>query len=397
MLFQTKKYLGTLAISILLNVISHAQVITADEAVKYALEHNPRIQAVILEVEKNKQLQKSAVNIPNPEFMFESTTGEYQTLGILQSLDFPTVYAKQYSINRQLTELSKVSQQMTRAELEGRVRTAYLEVQYYLELVKRLQERDSTYAAIEQAANRKFIAGEIDALASSYAKLQHADVHRTMTQAQVDLETAWQVLQLLMQTTEIKQLEMLTELSLSPQALQKDSLVVAQTLFMRYVEQQKELSEKQLALQRSKALPGIVFGYLNQSDRNTPFDMRLRGGLSLPLWWWQYSGNIKAAKAQIQITSFEAQQQQIDITIRLNNLFNEYKKYKTSLLYFENEGLELITQMRDHSERLFEAGSIDYITHLRNLNDAFMQEYAHLETLYLLNKTIIQLNYLTQQ
>jgi cobalt-zinc-cadmium efflux system outer membrane protein len=308
------------------------------------------------------------------------------------------VYAKQHSINRQLTELSKVSKQMTMAEMEARVRTAYLEAQYTLELVQRLQQRDSGYAAIEEAAYRQFMAGEIDALANSYAKLQHADVHRMMTQAQMDLETAVQSLQLLMQSNNNNaQLDSFHELTLSANALQKDSTLVKQTLFMHYAEEQNRLSEKQLSLERNKALPGIVFGYLNQGDSNTPVDMRLRGGVTLPLWWWQYSGNIKAAKAQVQISKFEAQQQQQDVAIRLNSLLNEYKKYKASLQYFENEGLELINKLRDHSKRLFEAGSIDYITHLRNLNDAFMQEYAHLETLYLLNKTIIQLNYLTQQ
>jgi cobalt-zinc-cadmium efflux system outer membrane protein len=396
-MFVKKKYSLLLISFTVLSVAVNAQVLTADEAVKRTMENNPRVQAALLEIEKSKQLQKSSVNIPNPEFMFESTTGEYQTLGVLQSLDFPTVYAKQHSINKQRTELSKLSQQMTRAEVEGRVRAAYLEAQYYLELVQRLQQRDSAYAAIEDAAHRKFMAGEIDALASSYAKLQHADVHRTMTQTQVDLETAMQSLNLLMQTTEALQLEKLNELHLSSQSLQRDSTLVPQTLFMRFAEEQKRLSEQQLSLERNKALPGLVFGYLNQADSKTPLDMRLRGGLTLPLWWWQYSGNIKAAKAQVSITELEAKQQRIDVSIRLNNLFNEYKKYKTSLLYFENEGLEIINKMRDHSQRLFETGSIDYITHLRNLNDAFLQEYAHLETLYLLNKTIIQLNYLTQQ
>jgi len=166
---------------------------------------------------------------------------------------------------------------------------------------------------------------------------------------------------------------------------------------MKYADENKELSQKQLSLERNKVLPGVVFGYLNQAESNTPFDMRLRGGLTLPLWWWQYTGNIKAAKTQVEITNHEAMQQQQDLTIRLRVLLNDYKKYKTSLNYFETEGAALIAKMTDNSQRLFEAGSIDYITHLRNLNDAFLQEYAHLETLYFLNKTIIQLNYITKK
>jgi len=372
-------------------------VITADDAVKQTMERNPRVQASLLEIERSKQLQKSSINIPNPEFMFESTTGSYQTLGFIQSFDFPTVYAKQHGISKQLTDMSKVAQQMTSAEIEARVRTAYLDAQYYTKLVMRLEQRDSTYGKIEQAAYRKFMAGETDVLANSYAKMQHADVTRTLLQTQVDMETAFQSLQILMQNYSAFETDEIVELELLPQALQSDAALIQQSLFMKYANENKELSKKQLSLERNKVLPGVVFGYLNQAESKTPFDMRLRGGLTLPLWWWQYAGNIKAAKTQVEITNHEAMQQQQDLTIRLRTLLNDYKKYKTSLNYFETEGATLIAKMTDNSQRLFEAGSIDYITHLRNLNDAFLQEYAHLETLYFLNKTIIQLNYITKK
>lgn len=387
-----------LIILLLCAAFAKAQVhISAEEAVESAMSLNPQLKAAILEIERSKELEKASVNIPNPELLIESTTGKYQTAGFIQSFDFPSVYAKQRSVGKQFTELSKIGSEMTEAEVEARIRIAYLDIQYYSALAKHYQKQDSLFSSIAKAAERKFSAGEIDALAASYAKLQGSEVHRISQQSATDSETAVQTLQILMNRHEDFITDELKEADELAQVLQYDSLLIHQSLTMKQAESTEILREKQLSLERNKTLPGFAFGYLNPAESDTPFEMRLRGGITIPLWWWQYSGNIKAAKTGLEIAKYESLQAKQNLSIRVKSLLNDYRKYKSSLHYFETEGDLLIAKMKETSQRLFEAGSIDYITHLRNLNDAYAQEQARTETLYLLNKTLIQLNYITRK
>ena len=51
-------------------------------------------------------MEKKATHIPDPELILESTTGDFMTIGVQQSFDFPTVYARQKQLAEQQTELS---------------------------------------------------------------------------------------------------------------------------------------------------------------------------------------------------------------------------------------------------------------------------------------------------
>ena len=64
---------------------SAQQVLTEDEAVSKALANNKNIQAASLQVKQQQQLLKSAINLPNPEFFWESPTGNFYTGSITQS------------------------------------------------------------------------------------------------------------------------------------------------------------------------------------------------------------------------------------------------------------------------------------------------------------------------
>lgn len=390
------KILSAILLVIVCSSANAQNKISADEIVRLTLERHPEVKSAALQAEKNRQLEKSAINIPNPEILMESPTGNYQTLGVMQSFDFPTVYAKQRAIAKQKTTAGKISSNLSRSEVAAQVRLTYLEAQYFQKLKDLLRERDSIYSAMSNAAIRKFEAGETDAMTVSFARMQQSEVARLYNQSLSDYEAAIQTLQVFAGLNGALEIEPMKEIMASS-GLENDSVGMNSSLLMQMAESNKVLSEKQLSLERNRALPGLVVGYLNQAGSNTPADMRIRAGITLPLWWWQYSGNIKAAKTQIEIAEQESELRKQQLAIQLNKLRNDHRKFKTSLNYFETEGLQQNQVMMNNSKRLFEAGSIDYISHLRNMNDAYQQQAIYLETVRDLNKTVIQLNYITSK
>ncbi|MFR1445853.1 hypothetical protein ACLUYJ_20050, partial [Acinetobacter baumannii] len=101
-------------------------------------------------------LLKSAINLPNPDFFWESPTGKFYTGSITQSFEFPTVYSNQYHLQKQQIGVAQKEKQLTEAELKYKVRVLYLEIQYADSLTRQLYIQDTLYEKIKLSAIRQF-------------------------------------------------------------------------------------------------------------------------------------------------------------------------------------------------------------------------------------------------
>jgi outer membrane protein TolC len=148
-------------------------------------------------------------------------------------------------------------------------------------------------------------------------------------------------------------------------------------------------------LERNKALPGIVFGYLNQGPKNTDTFYRFRVGFTVPIWFWQYNGNIKAAKTGIKIAEQDLHAQRQSISAEMHRAMGDVNRYSQSLNYYETAGLKFADDIITTARRFFESGQNDYTNYLRNINEAFAIKVKYLETLQKFNQSVITVNYLT--
>jgi outer membrane protein, heavy metal efflux system len=142
-------------------------------------------------------------------------------------------------------------------------------------------------------------------------------------------------------------------------------------------------------------LPGLVLGYLNQGPPETETFYKFRVGIRAPIWFWQYSGNIKAARTGVAIAEQQAKAQQQFITTEMELAVGNIQKYDESLKYYESVGLKRTEDIISTAKRFFESGQTDYINYLRNTNEAYLIKSRYLETLRNYNLSIITFNYLT--
>ena len=96
-----------------------AQFVSENEVVSRALANSKNIKADSLNILQQRTLVKSSVNLPNPEFFWESPTGTFYTGSITQSIEFPTVYTKQRAVQRARVRLAQ-----RRTQKPGRSRNA---------------------------------------------------------------------------------------------------------------------------------------------------------------------------------------------------------------------------------------------------------------------------------
>lgn len=77
------------------NFLEAQTTLHLQQAIDSVLRRDPSVQAASLQVVQSQQLQKSSVSIPNPEVLAESPSGEFYTIGVTQSFDFPGTYVRQ--------------------------------------------------------------------------------------------------------------------------------------------------------------------------------------------------------------------------------------------------------------------------------------------------------------
>jgi outer membrane protein TolC len=369
------------------------QILTEKAALDSAMQHSPLLKSAELQVKQSNYLRKTAFNLANPDVIAESPTGEFYAVGILQSIEFPTVYFKRGQLLKQQSLLSEKGKALTANEVKRLIRSVYLNAQYSQQLYEQLKYQDSLYSQIQVSAKRQFDAGVIDYLAKTFAESQYGEIHNQFVQAQNAYKATLQQLKLY---TGIS-----TESNVSPLikfntlSIQADTSSVTQNPLVQYARQNQLVNKNQLSLERNRALPGLVFGYLNQGSKETETYYRFRVGFTVPLWFWQYSGNIKAAKTGLQIAEQQTRAQQQQLTADLQMAVSDYTSAQQAVSYYERSGLRQADDIINAAKRFFESGQTDYIAYIRNINDAYAVKRTYLETLRTYNQSIININYIT--
>jgi len=371
------------------------QVLTESVAVSKALANNKNIQAASLQVKQQQQLLKSAINLPNPDFFWESPTGNFYTGSITQSFEFPTVYSNQYRLQKQQVRVSQKEKQLIEAELKYRVRVLYLDAQFADALAKQFYIQDTLYEKIKLSAIRQFNAGQIDYLQQTFTETQYGEFHNLYLQAVTRAKTLKAQLQWITGIKDSIAVEpMLINPSPPPFTFTPGSIALVSNLSMQLLQQQQMVADQNIALQKSKALPGLAFGYFNQGERDTKWFNRFRFGITIPLWFGQYRGNINAAKTGQQVLQSKQEGLQQELSAQLINANSEMQTNWQSVQYYQQAGLQKAQEVINTSQRFFISGEIDYINLMRNSNDAYSTYQKYLEAIKNYNLSIINYQYL---
>ncbi len=371
------------------------KIISESDAVSMALKNSKNISAAGLTVLQQKQLLKSSINLPNPEVFIESPTGNFYTGSVTQSFEFPAVYSKQYQLQKQRIVLAQKEKGLTENEVKFQVKQLYLLLQYASASQQQLYIQDTVFERISKAAGRQFDAGQIDYLQKVFAESQYGEIHNQYLQAQLTINNFQNQLQYLTGLTDVFIAAPLNKNPLSDFDITNDSNVFVANPSIQILSQATVIAQKNIALQKAKAMPGLAVGYFNQGERNTPIGNRFRVGLTVPLWFGQYKSNINAAKTEWEINKQKTNGLQQQLAVQLLQSKNEVLIYTQSLQYYKNSGIPKANEIINTAKRFFENGENDYINYLRNINDAYSIQLKYLEAIRNYGQALLSINYLT--
>jgi hypothetical protein len=206
----------------------------------------------------------------------------------------------------------------------------------------------SGFAATEKAGQHLFQslpmlltasspAGQIDFVAKTYAATQYGEVHNQFVQAQTDASIALHQLQLYTGIADSIATVPFSKSSspLSIASITTDSATLVSTPLIQYYHANAISRQKIIAIRKEQSIAWFLIR-LHESgfeEYRNPF--ALRAGINIPIWFWQYSAAIKAAKTNLQITQQNTLAQQQNLSSKLQQSKSDAVKFHTSLAYYE--------------------------------------------------------------
>lgn len=417
MLFERKantvlfsgKALAAIFIPVLLvfSDLGYAQkTISLQSAIDIGLKNNLQIKNEKLKAEYQKQLIKTGVNIPvtnvNGEYGQINSAYYDNKFSVNQSINFPTVYARQKSVLNEEWKSSLMNVSVKATELKRNISIVYYELAMMNEKLRLLQAIDSVYTNVVKSAQLRFEKGENNILEKTAAENQRGQILMQTNQVKQDLEITLLQFQLLLNNTE-KLMPEAGSLKIEA-ALIADTSAIKQHPFIKQLEQQNKISRLNTKLEKSKLLPDLNFTYYNMSiigngadnvvyTRSSRFQSA-QIGLGIPLFFGAQKARINSAKTLQQLS-------ENSYRLGLQGLQNDYLQtiqiitnLNSALNYFENTANKNAKIIDETATKQFQSGEINYVEWALLMNQSLSIKTDYLNTIKQYNDAVIHLNYL---
>ncbi|HEV8079708.1 MAG TPA: CusA/CzcA family heavy metal efflux RND transporter [Chitinophagaceae bacterium] len=387
---------------------AQSKPITLESALNTALQNNLQLKSSNVAVQHQTALQRTAFDVPRTEIVLsqDAADGGSQgnSIGIVQPFSLPIVYKNQAKLLQQQTLLAQREKSIVLFNITRQVRLAYINFQYSYERIRLLNSLDSIYRKFKERAVLRQKVGETSNLEKYAAENRFYEIQLLIKQAKIDLRTNEMILQQLLNTNEILQ-PVDTSLIKVPLDFTFDTTLSGhpQTAFYQ---QQLNVANAELQLEKSKRLPDFNVGYFHQFlikpfnpakiDREYTPNTRIGGfqiGTTVPLFFGAQRARINTAKIKTTLVQAQAQAAKAGLQTQYLTQYNEYLKQKEGLDYYETIGLKQADEIIRISQISYKLGEIGYMEYIQNLTMAFDTKLKYLEALNFYNQTIIELNY----
>ncbi|UNY98067.1 CusA/CzcA family heavy metal efflux RND transporter [Zhouia spongiae] len=398
--FKAKK-IGALLV-LLLPVIGMSQqkTVSLEQAIDMALENNHGIRAAQQKVKQAEHLEGNAFNLEKPQVYYQydenniAENGEaLRVFGVSQQMRFPTIYGTRRKALKQESAMAQQAYYIQERLLKKEVSTAYMQIVYQQQLIDQYTYLDSLYKAFAKAATRKFELGATNMLEQLTAETKQKEVSILLTQCLKEHEKSILELRKLLQTEEA-----VTALETDMMRLEYEKTDSLSHPGINYYREKQRLSALELSMERQNLLPDIEVSFF-QGTNSLAGAKTYRGfqaGVTVPLWFFNQSSKIKAAKAQKDISDHEIQDYQARLQSRDEKLKADLEKYNHILSYYQETGKKMADQLTLSASKAYKSGEIDFLQYVQLLENARDIEIKRLETLYNYNKTVLELNYITE-
>lgn len=379
--------------------------ITLQQAIDTALVNNLTVKNEKFRTEYHQKLIKSGATIPatNIGGQYGQINSFYPdlSLGISQTLSFPTVYSRQKDLLTEEWKSSVLNLKIKETELKKLVTEAYFNLLYIQQKRRLLLENDSLFSEFLSKSILRFKKGESNILEKTTAENQRGQITLQLSQ----LEQDWEILQLQFQFL----------LNTSTVFVPDESEILFQNIsslenaefishpLVQYWKQQQNIAVANTKVEKSKLLPDITFSYnimgmKGMGANNVEYNSKLRFhsaqiGLGIPIFNGSQKSKINASKINEQITGNEYEVNLRNLETNFAQAMKYYQKYQDAVLYFENTALKNAEILKTTANQQFLNGEINYLEWVLLMNQAISIQSDYIEAIRNRNNAVAEINY----
>lgn len=379
--------------------------ITLKQAIDTALTNNLSVKNERLKSEYQQKMMKSGTNIPTTNIVGEyGQINSFYTdtrLGISQTINFPTVYARQKALLNEEWKSSVLNVDVQEAQLKKQVTQVFYTLVYLQQKKELLQKNDSIFSEFLNKTTLRFNKGESNILEKTTAENQRGQIALQLKQLEQDVELLQLQFQLLLNTTTVfvpDENEVLQN-----NFSESDIALLSSHPVMQFWKQQQQIATATTKMERSKLLPDITFGYNIMGMRGTGADDKIYNstpqfqsvqiGLGIPIFARSQKARINAAKTNEMIASNQYEMNLQNFENAYRSAFAQYQKFEETVQYFETTALKNAETITTTANQQFLNGDINYLEWVLLLNQATTIQSDYIEAVKNRNNAVAELNF----
>lgn len=357
--------------------------LTLEEALSIAEKQNPLLQASQKRLESVQALTGTAWNLGRTEVYRAHDQNDIaengvfnRVWGIRQGLEFPTSYATQKNFLNAGQRQEEARLEMDIRALKKEVSSAYIQAQYWMELEVRLGYLDSLYVSFARSAARRLEMGDATLLEKLTAESKQKEIGLRKSEAQTEKKNA------LIQLASLIQWEGEGDLTISskPVILAHENSQEGHPGISWY-EAGKQQAFFQTRVEQQAFLPDVNLNLFQGTNfaAGSKIYPGFEVGLGIPLFFGAQSARIKSSKSVQQQLDLEAVNFQTRLESQSRALQATLAQQLAVIQYYETEGKQLASQLREQAIRSFAEGEIDFIQYVQLIENSQSLDLQYLQ------------------
>ena len=373
--------------ALLIGASAHSQVsIQLNAAIDSAIKNNAQYNAGNLQVDYARAMEKTSTEIDKTVFDFGyGKLNSFQTdnrFGVSQSLQFPAVYKNQAAANRIVTQIAQTSQVIRTQELTRLVKQQYYHILLMEQQLQLLTSADSFYNAFLVRAKERLSSGASDVLELVTAENQLLQIQNQLGQLRAARDIALDQFNRTVNTSSKVQ-PYNSSIEYDGVVLSNIALIESAPL-VQLQRQQIDLSEKLVAVEKSKLNPSFLLGYssmtingwqaisqtadkyFGSSDRFGTVNV----GLMVPIFSAAQKARISAGSILVKQKKLEETAVKQELQQKIKEATTLYIQYKKALDGYHKKGLPGAEQLMNSATQKLTAGDINYLDWVMIMNQS---------------------------
>jgi heavy metal efflux system protein len=407
------KHAAALLVVVLLTAgtqVNAQTALTLDSCVQMALRQSPKMRAANAAVAQQQTLVRAT-------FTPGTTLAEYSQgninsplrdnmINVSQSIVSPALLISNRHLAQAQVQQQQAAQQLTQQQLVLDVKQIWLLLAAMKTQEKLLLHHDSLLQLNENAAQRRYAAGDATLLEATVARSERLLAAQQLMQHQTEIRSTEQMLQLLTGSSSPVTTPPGSELTPVTWPVY-DSLKLATAPQLVLAQQATAVAALAARSEKARLMPELTAGYFNQSitgyqiingqevfiGNNQRFD-GFRVGVSFPLGTGAQAARIKAAKLGQNVAQEQEAQQRLELQMQLLRLEQERQSLKTMLALYTSQLLPQAELQEKQALVSRQSGSISQTEYLQAMAQVLAIRLRHQQLIQSNNQLALEFNFL---